>query len=327
MTLRLTVRRLEWTAHVRATAAAYGSALLPVVKGNGYGFGRTVLHEVAAGLATQVCVGTVHEVHDVPAGLQPVVLTPTLHPPAAGGARQGPAAVLTVGHAAHVAALRGRPGPVVLKLGSSMRRYGVEPNDLPALQTAATDAGLEVVAYALHLPLAGTDAHRRAEIESWLARLPADGVPLWVSHLSPESFHALAAAHPHRPLRIRVGTALWHGAPRGDFLHLSADVQALRPVRGGEAAGYRLTPIPHDGTLVMVGCGSSHGVAPLAHDDPARRSPFHFRRHRLHLLEPPHMHTSMCIVPEGGPVPDLGDIVDVQQPLINVHPDELEWLP
>ena len=39
----------------------------------------------------------------------------------------------------------------------------------------------------------------------------------------------------------------------------------------------------------MVGAGTAHGVQPL--DD--GRSPFHFARQRLALLEPPHMHTSM----------------------------------
>ena len=67
MTVRLTVDRDAWRAHVQATAAAYGHGLVPVVKGNGYGLGRHTLHEVvrSAG-ARYVCVGDVHELHDVP---------------------------------------------------------------------------------------------------------------------------------------------------------------------------------------------------------------------------------------------------------------------
>ena len=56
-------------------------------------------------------------------------------------------------------------------------------------------------------------------------------------------------------------------------------------------AGYRQGVVPADGTLVMVGAGTAHGVHPL--DD--GRSPFHFARRRLALLEPPHMHTSMVV--------------------------------
>ena len=83
MTVRLTVDRAAWLAHVHGTAAAYGHGLVPVVKGNGYGFGRAALHEaVRSAGAARVCVGSVHELHDVPPTLTPVVLTPTLAAPA-----------------------------------------------------------------------------------------------------------------------------------------------------------------------------------------------------------------------------------------------------
>ena len=94
-----------------------------------------------------------------------------------------------------------------------------------------------------------------------------------------------------------LGTALWHGDKSA--LHLGADVLDVRPVRAGEPAGYRQVAVPDDGTLVMVGAGTAHGVHPLADG----RSPFHFARRRLDLLEPPHMHTSMVVVPAGDPAP------------------------
>lgn len=322
MSVRLTVRRAMWRAHVARTAAAHGSAMVPVVKGNGYGFGRPVLHDVVAGLGVDgdtVCVGTVHELHDVPPALRPVVLTPTLTAP------PSTAPVLTVGDPAHVTALGGWRGDVMVKLASSMRRYGVEPGDLDTLLQAVQRAGLGLHGLALHLPLAGDDRERRAEIDAWLPRLP-DGVPLWVSHLTPDSFHALVADHPERPFRIRVGTALWHGVPRGDFLHLGADVLQTRPVRRGEVAGYHRTTVPVDGTLVAIGAGVASGIALLQSDDPARRSPFHFARTRLQLLEAPHMHTSLAVVPEGQPCPAVGELVDVQRPLLATTPDHTVWL-
>ena len=328
MTLRLTIHRAAWQAHVHAAAQAYGPALVPVVKGNGYGFGRPLLHAAAASpslsLPPEVCVGTVHELADVPPKVHPTVLTPTLATP-----HDRPDATLTVGSEAHVAALSagGWRGRVIVKLASSMRRYGADAQALPAVCAAAVAAGLEPVAYALHLPLAGTDADRTAEIEAWLLHLPPDGLPLWLSHLRPAAFHALVAAHPERPLRIRIGTGLWHGSPRGPFLHLAANVVDARPIAEGEPAGYRLTPAPATGTLIAVGVGSTHGVSPLEHDDPTRRSPFHFAHQRLPLLERPHMHTTLCVVPAGQPCPTVGDWVDVQQPLITVHPDELDWQP
>lgn len=328
MTVRLTVDRAAWQGHVRATAAAYGNSLVPVVKGNGYGFGRPLLHGAVEALGTRVvCVGTVHEVADVPAALQPVVLTPTLTAPAT--RQEGAEPVLTVGSAAHVAALDGWGGSVVVKLQSSMLRYGAAPGDLADLLRAVHRSHLTVAALGLHLPLHGTDAERAHEADDWLRALESAGaVPeaeVWLSHLAPETLAELAARHPRRHLRVRVGTALWHGLPRGPFLHLGADVVQTTTVRAGDTAGYRGTPVPFDGTLLALGAGSSHGVAPLDTADPAHRSPFHYARQRLPLLEAPHMHTSLVMVPAGWPCPAVGDMVDLQRPLITTHVDEVRF--
>ena len=135
----------------------------------------------------------------------------------------------------------------------------------------------------------------------------------------PAAYRDLRDAWPDHRFRIRAGTALWHGDKAA--LHLGADVLDVRPVRAGEHAGYRQGVVPCDGTLVMIGAGTAHGVHPL--DD--GRSPFHFARRRLALLEPPHMHTSMVVVPAGEPAPEPGDVVDVQRPLIATLVDEVRW--
>lgn len=319
MTVRLTVNRADWWHHVQRVATQYGDALVPVVKGNGYGFGRPVLHEAVSHVGRAfVCVGSVHELHDVPADLDPVVLTPTLEAPS------DRRAVLTVGSEAHVHALRGWNGRVIVKLASSMQRYGVGPQQLPSLLHAVSQAGSTVVGFGIHLPLAGTDEQRLVEVGEWLPLLdPA--VPVWLSHLQPASFTALADAHPQRTFRIRVGTALWHGVPKGSFLHLGADVLDTRPVSAGDHVGYWHSTVHCDGTLVSIGAGSAAGIAPLDDVDPHRRSPFHYERQRLALVERPHMHTSLVVVPHGQPCPSVGDLVDVQRPLIGTQIDELRW--
>jgi alanine racemase len=311
VTVRLTVDTEAWRAHVDRTARSLPD-LVPVVKGNGYGFGRELLAPIAAGLSDMIAVGTVHELDHVPAGTTAVVLTPTLHAP------PDVAPILTVGSTTHVRALTGWPGRVVVKLASSMRRFGAAPDELGALTAAARAAGLDVVAFAVHPPLAGSDDEHLDEIAAWLQLLdPADEV--WVSHLSASAYRDLRDAWPDRRFRIRAGTALWHGDK--SMLHLGADVLDVRPIRAGDDAGYRLATVTVDGTLVMVGAGSAHGVHPL----PDGRSPFHFARHRMALLEPPHMHTSMCFVPDGEPVPAPGDVVDVQRPLTTTFVDEVRW--
>lgn len=314
MPLRLTVQRAAWQAHIDHMAATV-DGLVPVVKGNGYGFGRATLHPLIKGLSDYVCVGTIRELDHVAERVTPVVLTPSLQPPPLTAVP----AILTVGSMRDVDALARWRGRAIVKLQSSMHRYGATQDDLQALVAAATAGGLDVVGYALHLPLAGSDADRRAEIDGWLDHVDPRQ-PFWLSHLKPQSYAALRSAHPHRQFRLRLGTSLWHGDKSA--LQLHADVTAVHAVRAGERAGYHLTEMKNDGHLVLIDAGSAHGVGPL--DGGA--SPFHFARTRLPLLEPPHMHTSMVIVAEGAPCPAVGDRVDVQRPLISTLVDEVEWV-
>lgn len=314
MPLRLTVQRAAWQAHVDHVAATV-DGLVPVVKGNGYGFGRATLHPLIKGLSDYVCVGTIYELDQVAERVTPVVLTPSPMPPPITAAP----AILTVGSRHDVEALVGWRGRIIVKLQSSMRRYGTTPDELHEVAAAATAGGLVIVGCALHLPLAGSDRDRLAEVDAWLDHIDREW-PLWLSHLQPQSYAALRAAHPDRQFRLRLGTSLWHGDK--SFLQMRADVIAVHAVRAGERAGYHLTEIPSNGHLVLIDAGSAHGVSPLS----GGVSPFHFARTRLTLLEAPHMHTSMVLAPEGSPCPAVGDRVDVQRPLISTRVDEVEWI-
>lgn len=304
MTIRLTVDRTRWWTHVTDVVAGV-SGLVPVVKGNGYGFGRGELAALAAGLSPLLAVGTMHEIQGLPDGVVPIVLTPTLRAPA------DTRPVLTVGSHAHIDALRGWGGRVVVKLESDMHRYGggIE------LVGEAQRAGLRTVGVAIHPPIAGDDDAHRDQI---VRRLPEidPSLDVWVSHLAPDTYESLPTSHRYK---LRLGTYLWHG-DRG-ALRLEADVIDTKPVTGGTRVGYRQVEAPGDGTLVMVGAGTANGVATLD----GGRSPFHHRRERLTLVEPPHMHTSMLFVPDGEPVPAVGDWIDLQRPLTATTVDELLW--
>ncbi len=297
--------------------------LIPVVKGNGYGFGRDTLMPIASELASHIAVGTVYEAADVPADRTPIVLTPHLGKLPSD---LGRSAVLTVGHTAHVESLaaHGWTGNVTIKLQSSMRRYGVVPDALPALIKAVESAGLTTAGYSLHLPLhhAESDptcAAGLAEIEQWLRVIDPD-LALSVSHIDTDASSRLSDRFGDRQFHIRVGTALWHADK--SHLQLTADVLDVHEVHSGDAVGYRGTVVRCDGYLVLVAAGSAHGIRAL--DD--GRSPVHFERQRLQLLESPHMHTTLAFVPIGDSCPSIGDRVDIQRPLINTLIDELEWI-
>jgi alanine racemase len=291
VTVRLTVQREAWTQHVTSTVRAYSSAsVVPVVKGNGYGFGRAELLPIAAELSPWVCVGTVHELAGVPDDVTAVVLTPASAPDI--DRSRHARFVATCGHARDMNGL-GEGDRVLVKLRSSMARYGAEPDEFADLLAVVERSGAEAIGASIHLPL-------------------------WVSHLAPHSVDRLADVA-GRDIIVRLGTALWHGDK--SMLRLGATVVATRPVRAGDRVGYRHAEVAHDGTLVLVGGGTAHGIVAL--DD--GRSPFHFARRRLTLVEPPHMHTSMVLVPHGDPAPAPGDAVDVQRPLTMTQVDLVEW--
>lgn len=331
MTLTLRVDAAAWRAHVESVAADY-RPIVPVIKGNGYGFGRRQLGTIAAqlvaslpddGLPPTLAVGTVHELDDVADEVDDVtflVLTPIA--PGQASMLRGRPAIATVASLADVDALDGWRCPAVVKLASSMRRFGAAPDELAAVVDRAGAAGLGVIGAAIHLPLVGADADRVAEVEAWLPIAgPHLGTArqLWVSHLAQAAHGALARRHPDWRFPMRVGTRLWHGDKSA--LHLTTDVLVTRSIGGGEIAGYHGTAAPADGTIVIVGAGTAHGVAPLADG----RSPFHVARRRVALLEAPHMHSSTLFVPTGDEVPRIGQAVDVQRPLIAIAPDEVVW--
>lgn len=304
MTIRLTVDRDRWWGHVTDVAEQV-DGLVPVVKGNGYGFGRVNLAIAASRLSPIVAVGTVHELEGLPTDVTPVVLTPTLHPP------DDTEPVLTVGSFRHIEALAGWPGRVVVKLASPMRRYGRDMSVVAEAQRA----GLRTVGVAIHPPLAGTDEDRLGFITEQLPSIDPS-LDVWLSHLSPGAYELLPDTHRYK---LRVGTYLWHGDR--EALKLEADVLDVRPVSAGDRAGYHQGTIDHDGSLVMIGAGTAAGVTALADG----RSPFHFARRRLALVEAPHMHTSMVFVRDDMPCPRVGDWVDLQRPLTQTSADELRW--
>ena len=319
MTLRLTVDRQAWLSHVHALAALLGDSqhLVPVVKGNGYGFGRPILIEQATQFATEIAVGTVFEAHDIPASHTPLVLTPVGDEMPSSLANN---AVLVVGSVHHVEKLvsHGWSGRVIIKLRSSVQRYGVTSADVASVVAAVGAAGFVQHGWSVHPPLNGSASDHAKEIAQWLGVLP-NNLPMYVSHVDASAVGQLRTAHPQRKIIARSGTGLWLGDK--SMLKLEVDVLDVARPNGG-TAGYRSIPLSGSGSIVVVGCGSSHGVGLLAGD----LSPFHFAKQRLMTIEPPHMHSTMLFVVDGAACPTVNDTVDVQQPLSRVFADTISWI-
>lgn len=313
VTVRLSVRTAIWRSQVAQMAAGV-PGLVPVVKGNGYGFGRLRLAGLAAEFADTIAVGNVHELMGLPSVCDVVVLTPTLEPLGEHAAAVAP--ILTVGRTEHLDALGDQPSRIIVKVASTMGRFGVDPAGLPALIDDATRRGHVVEGVSIHPPIAGTDEDHVREVVGVLDSVDPAFI-VWISHVSPDGVASLPDSHRYR---LRIGTALWHGDKLA--LHLTADVLDVRAVDAGTPVGYQQEAVPAGGHIVVIGAGTANGVAPLTDG----QSPFHFDRTRIALHEPPHMHVSMGFIPSGEPLPSVGGSVDVQRPLHMTTVDDYRWL-
>lgn len=339
MPLTLYVDNESWTDHLRRVVEER-PGIVPVVKGNAYGFGMETLACRAQTLGVDtIAVGIYDELLQVRDHFDGDVLVMTPWRP--GGelppmdSNQASRVIHTVGRLADLERLTRWDGPagnrprVVIELGTSMRRHGIVGDELV---TAATMLkGLQVEGLSLHLPLVppgrGPDDAYLAEVKTWLSRAREAGLPtdrMFVSHLSTEEVATLAATCPEVDWRARVGMSLWVG----DSAHLrqAATVVDVHEVERGDRTGYSQLRIPADGKLVVVAGGSSNGVNPESPKQVvrlarrARRmatsgtgaagqwlSPFEMRGKQTWLSEPPHMQASSLFIPEGEPVPEVGD--------------------
>ena len=324
MALSLYVDTDRWRAHQRAMLQQF-PGIVPVCKGNGYGFGHERLADEVSQFGSDVlAVGTTYEaarMKDFFSG-DLLVLTPFRR-----GEEPVPLpdrAIRSVSSVDGVAALVG--ARVVVEVMSSMKRHGVVEEDLGRLRTAIEDVRLE--GFAIHLPLDRTDGTDAVdEVIGWMDRLRAARLPLdtmFVSHLGPEEFARLQQQFPQTRFRARIGTRLWLGDH--EATEYRGAVLDVTRVAKGDRFGYRQGKAPGDGWLVVVAGGTSHGVgleAPKAlHGMTSRAkgvaraglatvnrnlSPFVWAGKQRWFAEPPHMQVSILFVPSDAPEPRVGD--------------------
>lgn len=329
----LDVDAARWRRGLAAVAAAR-PGLVPVVKGNGYGLGRSLLAMEATDLGVDtIAVGTYAEVAGALASFAGDVMVLTPWRPFFADVVLDDRVVHTMGRVSDMAALAAAaPGARVLLEGeTSMSRHGLDRHELAAAVAALGD--LRVVGFAIHLPLrsmSGADGNL-GEAESWAAALETSQVEtttLYVSHLTAAEVETLAEKRPQLTIRPRIGTSLWLGDLGA--LSVRATVIDSHLVARGEHVGYRQRSMPRDGTLLVVAGGTSHGIgleAPKASAGVLQRgkvlakggleaaglslSPFTIAGKQRWFAEPPHMQASMVFVPAGVTAPEVGDRVDV----------------
>lgn len=333
MALILHVHGDRWRA-AQAETLRGQPRLVPVIKGNGYGFGRALLCGEATRLGVpMIAIGTYAELPEALAAFTGDVLV--LEPYRAAihhelPDRRDPRVVHTVTAPDDLAGLRSvhADARVVVEGLTSMGRFGMPLGSLPSFVASAGGEGVT-----LHLPLGSGHV---AEISRFVEAVPGNRV-WFLSHVTGAELSELARRFPDREFRPRVGTDLWLGDR--DAYELRAHVLEVRPLGKGERVGYRQRPQPA-GHLVVVSGGTSHGVAM---ESPAAaatvrqraiavaegaleaahrvRSPFTVSGVRPRFAEPPHMQCSLLVLPERATPPAVGDTVPVRMRLTTAYPD------
>jgi hypothetical protein len=335
VSLTLTVDGDRWRGHLRGVAER-APGLVPVAKGNGYGFGlarlarKTEWLDRTVGGVDTLAVGTYDELPEVasrfPGSL--MVLTPWRPWSPALDPGLHDRVVHTVSRTEDLTGLLTQQprARVVLERMTSMRRHGLSATELWETARAARAAGARVEGVTIHLPLEGGHLPEARRLMDDVVGAEVDTV--WVSHLSGSERAQLTAAYADLTVRPRIGTALWLG-DRG-ALRVTATVQDVHALARGDVYGYRSRTAARSGHLLVVTGGTAHGIGLTAPSGGSRlrdraatfakgglesagvlRSPFFHDGAGLHFAEPPHMQASMLLLPRGARVPAVGDTLGV----------------
>jgi hypothetical protein len=341
VSLTLTVDGDRWRRHLRSVVERH-PRLVPVAKGNGYGFGLGRLARKTGWLGCDtLAVGTYSELPEVATRFPGDLLVLTPWRPF-GPALEVPESlhrriVHTVSRPPDARdLLERRPGArFVLELVTSMLRHGLTARELRTTwaELCSGGGGRGLAGVALHLPLAS--GSHLAEVHRLLDEVVAAGLTerrrttIWVSHLTDDELTQLARTHGDFDVRPRIGTSLWLGDR--DALRVTATVLDVHPVERGDVFGYRGRSAPRSGHILVVSGGTAHGIgleSPTG-DSSIRaraatlarggldavgfvRSPFTIAGKQRLFAEPPHMQASMLFLPSGAQVPAVGDEVDVR---------------
>lgn len=346
VTLRLDTA--AWRSHLRCVADAT-PGMVPVIKGNGYGFGLARLaaeaqtlgqDTIAVGLSSEVAL-----VRDAFAG-DVVVLTPWRpDDELADELSRDPRVITTVSRLVDLSSIADRAETaaaggttsrprVLLEAMTSMLRHGLPTAELAGVAAYADRVTVE--GWTIHLPIAGDPvAEGIALAQACHGALIA---PLWLSHFPAQAVTRLPDV---APVRLRTGTRLWLGAPA--TRSTTATVLDVHPVRRGDLAGYRRRRVPHDGWVLVIAGGTSHGVgmeAPTSASTPRQRavslfsgglaatghalSPYTVDGKKRWFVEPPHMQSSLVLLPAAATPPTIGDDVTVELRLTTAQVDQID---
>ena len=300
MTFSLNVNVAKFRGHLVSVMNSYatsGAELVPVIKGNGYGFGRDLLADEASRLGcNRIAIGTVWELGQALADFagQILVLEPfnSSDAPAVEKWRQhlehNAARIIVTVSKVDLAAVRSAGAKdIYLEGKTSLSRFGILPYDM---QSISNFDDLNVLGLSLHLPIVQA-AHKvdaTTEISSAFdgAALSQSMTETWnwivlyqemstkfslpkhlsLSHVSEDQVKSLKkmvqSYNFDLEIEVRVGTKLWLGEPSA--LQATGTVLQIHEITHQQTVGYQQIATGTNKRLIVVSGGTAHGVAMAA---------------------------------------------------------------
>lgn len=315
MPLSLNIDEQKWRSHLTKMISAK-PGLVPVIKGNGYGFGLELLATESARLGIEtVAVGLASEVAKVRTAFAGEIVV--LSSDQVSVALTDTKVIQTISSIEHLQSIDVKVN-VIVEILTPLNRHGIELSELNRALTIIKDRNLKLRGFTLHLPIAKIDSKW---ISSTLNLLPAGSI-VWISHL--HSADQVKSEFPNLVFRERIGTALWLGADSA--LEATATVLENRNIQG--MAGYQQRRVR--GNVIVASGGTAHGIGLTAPQSDysllgrvkiiARaleaalgkmRSPYRLGGKTLDFLESPHMQCSLLIC-SGSNQPKPGDELKVR---------------
>ena len=314
MSFVLTVDGKEFHKHVEKFVAAHhkvGAQVVPVIKGNGYGFTRSLLCSIAQQHNfSRIAVGTVYEATDALRDFPGEVLVLEPINPRDTHALEHWKSVLKHNRDRIIVTISSSDldgladlniGRIVLEGETSVHRFGLDRDEMINVVTSVQALGA-VVGFSIHSPIeepqishvalleASSDAKRASkrvqEIISWaltfeqLAEQFSIPFELSISHVTKKDIEVIRHAVSSMNVTLRSGTQLWLG--NAEALSVTGTVLEIHDFNPGDHthAGYRQVDSHGHKRMLIVSGGTSHGVA-LAAPSAATS----LRRRGIHIAE------------------------------------------
>jgi len=315
MPLSLHVDAQKWRSHLSQLISAK-PGLVPVIKGNGYGFGLELLAAESTRLGVEtVAVGLASEVAKVRTAFGGEIVI--LSPDQVISELKDSKIIQTVSSLEVLRSIDANTN-VIVEILTPLNRHGINVPEINSALAIIKERGLNLRGFTLHLPIAKIDSKW---VSSKLNLLP-DGSNVWISHL--HGADRVKKEFPKLTFHERIGTGLWLGADSA--LEVTATVLENRKIQG--TAGYQQRRAR--GNVIVASGGTAHGIGLTAPQNDfsligrikiiARaleaafgrmRSPYRHDGKTLDFLESPHMQCSLLIC-SGSNQPKPGDELKVR---------------